>query len=81
MGCTSRRGRRDDTRCIDAESDPPAAWADRDASVALWEPFETVGAVFRETARDDALAAIHATLLVGCGGELGERRCPGWCQR
>ncbi|WP_440765137.1 ABC transporter substrate-binding protein [Natronorubrum sp. DTA7] len=47
----------------DRHGEPPADWADRYEYYSLWEMFETVAAVFREEARYEALAKVHANLL------------------
>ena len=47
----------------DRHQEPPAAWADRYRYYGLWEQFEKVAAVFRETERYEALAAVRADLL------------------
>ncbi|WP_440772807.1 ABC transporter substrate-binding protein [Natronorubrum sp. DTA28] len=47
----------------DRHGEPPAEWADRYEYYTLWEQFEKVAALFREEARYEALAAVHANLV------------------
>lgn len=47
----------------DTHRAPPSAWADRYQYYGLWEMFEKVARAFREQARYEALAEIHADLL------------------
>jgi ABC-type Fe3+-hydroxamate transport system substrate-binding protein len=42
---------------------PPDGWSDRYEYYTLWELFEKIAAVYRERARYEALAEIHANLL------------------
>ncbi len=47
----------------DTHQKPPDEWADEYRYYGLWEMFEKVAKVFRETKRYEALAAIHSDLL------------------
>jgi len=62
---------------------PPDAWADRYEYYTLWELFETVAAVYREQARYEALAQVHADLLAEIDAALpaeAERPTVGYVQ-
>ena len=62
---------------------PPDAWADRYEYYTLWELFEEIAAVYRERARYEALAEIHATLLAEIKDGLppkGKRPTVGYVQ-
>jgi len=64
-------------------SSPPAEWADQYEYYTLWELFERVAGLYREQARYDALAEVHADLLGRIEGNLppeDERPTVGYVQ-